>query len=212
MVKDTKTGLYIPRHAKHHSASDWDFSSTDWTIATDQYISPPSSFKIPTLNEAGSVHLLCKNAATLQVKFGRLITYHRFTEGSATFYMDFRNTAAPGTVNFANCYQVRFNPVGGTWTLDEYLADVKQRTWSRSKISLSPDTWHRYRLTWWWEWDVLNVRFDIWLEGEWQQQGDIINIPNDLFGDETYQRVGLGPTTFYFYYFAWLDDTQIWEI
>ena len=201
--------LYLPNH---HSASDWDISSTDWTIATDQYISPPSSFKMPTLGEAPNIHLLCKHTSALQLPYGRLITYHRFKSSETTMRIDFRNTAPPGSVNFNNCYQVTAVTNAIQWTLREYLAGVQQRLWNRSKIPLSPDTWYRYRLSWWWDWDVLNLSFDIWLDGAWQQQGDIISIPNDLFVIETYQRVGIQSSAGNFYDYIWFDDTEIWEV
>lgn len=208
------TKLIIPKPPKillpHHSSSDWDKSGTQWRITSLNYISPPSSLIFPKDATTNFMMLLCRNAAVNKMPEGRIVAYTSI--GHATYYASlyFRNIADLGLSNRNNTYQVSFKPTG-PWSVTERIGGGIIRTWT----SLAPDvptaTWFQHRLTWWLDWAVLIVTWEVKVNDTWIQQGDIISIETPLFGAEDLQRVGLGCGTASVPYPHYWDDYEVWE-
>lgn len=211
MVKEFKLTappkLLLP---SHHSAADWDISGANFTIDNSQYVSSPTSFR-GNFGSGNTPLLMCKNAAVLKCKYGRLITYWRVTHTIFPFNIFFRYAHPPGNWDWKNYYAVYFTTPAGSWTIKEYVNAALTRTFTSTKVAQNINTWNRYRFSWWWDWEILNCRLDHEVTGAWQQQGDLITIPNDRHGDETYQRVGLCPRNNWSGIWPWIDDTEIWE-
>ena len=202
-----KPKLILP----HASAGDWDFSDPNWKITTLQYVSPPSALQLGTTATLTTFYVLCKNAAVLKLSQGRIITWVRLGLAGRNIYFSFRNTAAPGTSNINNCYRVHFTLSGTTWELREYLNKANTRNWTQAKTACVANTWYRFRLSWWLSWEVMVVSLDREIDGAWVQQGDVISVPNPLFGDAQYQRPGIGGQGNGSGDQAHIDDTEIWE-
>lgn len=200
-------GLYLP----HYSVGDWDFKNNVWGISNLEFISSPSSLKIGPASPSGSNLLLCKNPAVLKVTTGRLITYLRNYSIVSINDLYFRNILAPGSANDANCYKVYPYLTGTVWYLYERVNSVNVRTWSQPKSAQTANTWYRWRVSWWYAWGALQVSLDLEVDGQWQQLGDIITVPNDLFSAETYQRIGFALPYYTGASVSYADDTEVWE-
>lgn len=195
----------------HHSAVDWDFLNANWSISTATYISPPSSLRFGPASEEGDNLIVCKNPAVLKMTTGRLVTYLRAYTHVHNVCLNFRNTAPPGIANEDNCYQISFTFYATRWYIYERVNAANVRSWSQPKSQQNVHTWYRWRISWWYAWNVLNVTLDLEKDGEWEQQGDIISIPDDRFAAEPYQRTAIRAPYYIRSELSFIDDTEIWE-
>ncbi len=203
-----KSKLFLPK--PHHSASDWDINDPLWDIITHQFVSPPSSMWWHR-DSSTYYYQLCKNPATLKLPQGRLITFLRTTYLGNFIRFAFRNTAPPGTANFDSGYFVHTLANDPYWGLREFLDGVYQRSWQTNHDTFPINTWIKYRLSWWITWDVLQVRLEHQVNGEWVQDGNDISVENPLFGDSDIQRCGMGGRIWSDTQTLYWDDTEIWE-
>ena len=207
--------LILPPESKpilpHASAGDWDFSSADWKIQTDIWVSPPSALQLGTAPWGDHLYVVCKNAAVLSVPQGRIVTWLRTRYTAHEWYLIFRNTAAPGAPNINNCYLVSIRPSDSVWSLFERLNNAVTRSWTSAKTNQNANIWYRFRLSWWISWELMIVTLDLEVDGAWVQQGLEINVTNPLHGAATYQRPGTGAATAVDPYQKYIDDTEIWE-
>jgi len=195
----------------HASASDWDRSSASWTIQTLVKVSPPSALRLDGAGYGENIHFICKNSNVLKLPYGRTITFFRHADTARDLWLIFRNIAAPGIANIANCYRAYWYCSNTVWTLEERVNNVQVRQWSSPKTTQLANTWYHFRLSWWLSWDIMLVSLDLEINGIWVLQGSEITITNPLFGLETYQRPGIGANSRVTVYPAYIDDTEIWE-
>ncbi len=204
-----KQKLWLPK--PHHSAADWDISLPYWAMSTEYYISPPSSIYYAQGVTAWPAQL-CKNAACLKLPQGRLVTWVRPSDPGNSYGFSFRNIAPVGQANNNNCYYFERVPSEHEFHLYERQDGVNIREWIRETDTHPYGDWRRYRLSWWVSnWDLI-AAFDLWKEGEWVQQDNVITIVNPLFGDEDIQRIGLHCKTWHIHSYTFFDDTEVWEI
>jgi hypothetical protein len=152
---------------KHHSTSDWNFSSTYYSLDTSIYISEPSSLRF---NNSRVYALLKQSVAGGPIPEGMIETYARFRSGIFdTWYLFiFRNQAADGLANIANCYMLE--PYYTTYGAGKPYDTARLRVVVNSSSSLIeeksispaiyPDTWYLLRCKFWVYSGVLMVAFE----------------------------------------------------
>lgn len=135
----------------HHSLEDWDYQADRGLgIATDQYISSPSSLKEQAVDFPGAenVWVYLKAAVRQKIESGRFITYHRAHHDLyERLFVFFWSQAVPINSDTLDCYRIHFfrqdikleKVVDGISTTLETVA--RDYEWNI-------DTWYRYRVTW----------------------------------------------------------------
>jgi len=193
---------------------DWDFSTTNWQLDTTDYVSPPSSLYIKT-----RTYVLCKVSGTLCIISGRIVTYMKGPKSWGGSYYPcilFRNDSPVGSAQMNNLYRTQLNAQDKAI----YLLRYEDGSFSRvAEASVYPEIvdavilteWNQFRVTWWTDpgGAGLLVRWEIFLNGEWQKIGDDLNDPLDYYSTTDTRRCGIGDD--YLYGPAWFDDTEIWS-
>lgn len=202
----------IRKPLDHASFGDWDLAPAYWQISNAQFVSSPSSINWVNPGTFTRGNQLCKIASALTLPEGRISSYLRAPSISEdVFHFVFRNTASPGNSNILNCYNVKV--LGPQWWLLEYQNGVEIRSWIGTKEAVLNNTWYHYSVTWWLSWGIMMVKLEKEAAGVWAQQGNLVSVPSPLFGNEPYQRAGLGVThTGASLYNVYFDDTEIWGV
>lgn len=193
------------RKPKHHSITDWDFSSVDWTLDETIYHTA-----IPSLHgtTGAPCHSLVKNATTGALSDGRMIMWIRGNYATYLVGLLFRNQATDGGADNQNQYMFRIMP--DELTFAYYLVggynaiDAKAMTWEWAL-----ETWYKIRLTWWTSVDRIYVRMERWTGTEWVTLGGAADTDfedvNDRWKDNPVNRCGI-----YLDQFLWVDDLEVW--
>lgn len=198
-------------HAAHHTLADWDFEkgSQYRSLASDQYISAPTSLKF-TIASAWSCVILCRIPATLNLPQGEVRSWGRSNAWTAGWYT-FRNQAALGSADYQNCYRVAFTR--DLATLDRIVAGTPFTIGTVPYVGAS-NLWHHIRLFWYngkTPGDVPALCVDIYREvtGEWVKQGSTLYDTMNKWKDSSINRCGIyasGGSG----WLLWFDDTEIW--
>lgn len=205
------SGLYLPKD--HHSVSDWDHNpEAIWSLDFTQFVSAPRSLRLSGDGAPGTISLfLCRVGTTPYLPQGRLITYHRIQHLSQAIMLYFRNQAALGTANRANTYELSI--VSPSWGVDRRVNNVPTTIGTRT-TSTTPDTWERFRTTWWNGTTpegvpALTISLDKYIAGEWIQQGDWLYDTENMWATSDINRCGPGGFEVSYAY-LWHDDTEVW--
>ncbi len=199
---------------KHHSVSDWDFSpGLVYALTPAYFVSPPTSLKLgnkPNMTPNGII--LCRIAETLNLPQGVIVTAARQDTPMNQYRLNFRNQSALGTSDELNCYRIRVD--ASEWYLDRLIdgvmdqlghqpADIKRYAWQWLRVIFFTGAYPGNGT-------ALTVTFELYIAGEWAQQGDPIYDPTDRWKDSEINRIGLGTFALTAGYNQWYDDTEIW--
>lgn len=205
------SGLYLPKD--HHSVSDWDHNpEAIWSLDDTQFVSVPRSLRLSGEGAPGTISLfLCRVGTTPYLPQGRLITYIRTQYTYQAHLLYFRNQAALGGADRANTYElsILFN----AWGVDRRVNNVPTSI-GAGATSTPPDTWARFRLTWWNGTTpegvpALTISLDKYIAGEWVQQGDWLYDTENMWATSDINRCGPGGYEVSYAY-LWHDDTEVW--
>jgi hypothetical protein len=207
--------LSIDKRIKHHSVSDWNFSTADWSLDTGIYQSPPSSIKLYRTDWL--CYALLKHSVSGAIYEGRIVDWLRVDQGRYTTrvptYM-FRNQTADGGANYANGYNISFygSSASGGSPVDRVsfrkgAAEIANAALAQS---LAKQTWYKLRITWWVSSGILMVRVEYWNGSEWVKECDDFNDPSNSWPDTGIGRVGVGQISGYMPNTTWHDDTEVW--
>jgi len=195
---------------KHHSVADWNFSSTNYTLDTSIYISPPSSLRF---NYVNIYALLKQSSVGGPIPEGMIESYVRFKAGTISdcFLFLFRNQAPDGSANTNNTYSIFLRApfdkaalrvvINGTGTNIE--------TKSISPV-INPDTWYLLRCKFWVYDNVLMVAFEYFDGSEWVKLCGDFSDPNNRWATSSVNRVGIG-SIYTTTYYSWFDNTRIFR-
>jgi hypothetical protein len=203
---------------KHHSTSDWQFESANWTLDTSIYQSAPSSLK---WTKVQTWAILKQSVAGGPIPEGRIVTWYRFGYGAPGLYwgcpFNFRNQTTDGGSILWQFYDLAlYGSVTGAGkpqdraslgrvTSTSARADLGTKTISPT---LAPDTWHRLRVSWWISAGVLMVRLEYFNGTDWVKLCDDWADITNLWATSPTNRVSVGGVTTYG---TWFDDTEIWK-
>jgi hypothetical protein len=204
---------------KHHSTSDWDFSSTNYSLDTSIYISEPSSLRFNSVNIYA---LLKQSVAGGPIPEGMIETYARFRSGIASYWWPFlfRNQAADGLCNINNTYALAlsFTTTGAGQPYDKvrfyYVLNGTLYLIEEKSISpaIYPDTWYLLRCKFWVYDGVLMVAFEYFDGSDWVKLCGDFSDANNRWAASGINRVGIGsawPNTSPYY--TWFDNTKIYR-
>jgi len=204
-----KGKIYLP---KHHSVADWDFENgaTNRSLSATQFVSAPTSLKMisPTWVDTYET-ILCRIDTTQCLPQGEIRNWHYKHEQ----HLDpacFRNQAALGSANHANCYSIYL--AGTNCYLGRYIANVLSIR-AQTTCQVTIDTWQHWRVVFW---NGLNpdllealcVSLYREVAGEWVQEGETMYDTDNSFKDSATNRCGF-IARFYAHIQYW-DDTEIW--
>ncbi len=199
------------KESKHHTIADWDFQSTSYrSLATDYYISAPTSLKFHGSSVGWFSAILCRIAGTLVLPQGEVRTWFR-NHNAWPYIAVFRNQLLLGTANMDNCYYVvafrteaiLYRRIAGT-----------PREIGRVTISYSFDTWVHMRTAWYngetpGGEDALCVDIYRDIAGEWVKQGATLYDTTNRWKDSARNRTGI-TSALAGGHLIWFDDTEIW--
>lgn len=188
----------------HHSITDWDFESAEWTLdGVIYHTAPPSLHGIIASGAA-----LVKHATTGALSDGRIIAWVRSSSAAYLPWFIFRNQKVDGGADSEDTYRLQI--YDDHVDLISYIAGVqdivqaKDHTWG-----WLANTWYKLRLTWWTSVDRIYVRIERWTGTEWVTLGGEADIDfedtDDLWKDNPVNRCGL-----LFFGVWWQDDVEVW--
>jgi hypothetical protein len=207
---------------KHHSTSDWQFKTADWTLDTSIYVSAPSSLKWTNYNTQA---LLKQSVAGGPIPEGRIVTWYRFGNGAQTFVQwgapfIFRNQTTDGGSWVYQYYDISLfgsasgagkpqdRASAGRVTSSSARTDLGTKTIS---LSLNPNTWYKLRATWWVSSGVFMIRLEYFDGTDWVQMCDDWADNTNSWATSSINRVGVGGVYTATPISSWFDDTEIWK-
>jgi hypothetical protein len=204
---------------KHHSTSDWNFSTTNYSLDTDIYISSPSSLRF---NTTQAYALLKQSVAGGPIPEGMVETYTRFGYGaSGDWYLFmFRNQAADGSANLNNTYILILyrtaSGAGKPYDIARFNVVVSGSGSTIETKSISPaiypNTWYLLRYKFWVYGGVLMVAFEYFDGSEWVKLCGDFSDPNNRWATSSINRVGIGAASpAGSPYYTWHDNTKIYR-
>jgi hypothetical protein len=204
---------------KHHSTSDWNFSSTNYSLDTSIYISSPSSLRF---NYVSIYALLKQSVAGGPIPEGMIETYARFRYGTGGdwYLFIFRNQAADGSANLNNTYMLDLyftaSGAGRPYNIARFYVVVNGTSTIIEEKSISPaiypDTWYLLRCKFWVYGGVLMVAFEYFDDSNWVKLCGDFSDPNNRWATSSINRAGIGsawPTGSLYY--TWFDNTKIYR-
>jgi hypothetical protein len=204
---------------KHHSTSDWNFSSTDYSLDTSIYISPPSSLRF---SYVWVYALLKQSVAGGPIPEGMIETYARFRYGPAAdwYLFIFRNQAADGSANLNNTYMLNLyfttSGAGQPYNIARFYVVVNGTFTKIEEKSISPaiypDTWYLLRCKFWVYGGVLMVAFEYFDGSDWVKLCGDFSHSGNRWATSSINRVGIGsayPSDSPRY--SWFDNTRIYR-
>ncbi len=207
----------IPVYRKvptHHSVVDWDFGPGMVKELTDiTYVSAPSSLHLGNYpNHTAEGVLLCRIDETLVLPQGVIVTAARQRTPTNQYRLIFRNQAVLGTSNELNCYRIQVD--AAHWSLYRVTGGGAAFIDDQPAVH-SANTWQFLRATFYSGVNPANgsalvVTYELYIAGDWIQQGDPIYDPVDQWKDSGINRVGLGTKGLALGWEQWYDDTEIW--
>lgn len=188
--------------------SDWDFSTTGWSIDNTQYVSSPSSLKTTD----NTLAVLCKHSGCTDLEEGRVVTQFRGSSDLLLLLLHVRNQSAVGAPaitdgyrvvrrldgDSANCYVGRWESGAMVWSAS---------FWDASVAALAANTWYQYRVTWWQDWQGVRFRMEIWDGAAWVADGVDVTDGEDKWIGSGINRVGMQGRAN-----MWFDDTEIYGV
>lgn len=199
----------------HHSLVDWAFSTGfNGGIATDQYVSAPSSLKrrLSASGQANGVVAL-GTALGANIPDGRLTTYYRFgyTSNSIISLM-FKIQALNDYSLPANCYRASIDYT--SWSIRRRIAAADTyMAFAAFSPNLAANAWHRFRIAWWHWLDAaltpqLSVTLERWVTGAFVQIGSFTEANPPNYGSTTNHIAILMPALTWDTW-MWIDDTIV---
>jgi hypothetical protein len=206
---------------KHHSTSDWQFSSSNWTLDTGTYISAPSSLKW-TASQVWTI--LKQSVAGGPIAEGRIVTWYRFANGAGGLQwgvpFNFRNQTTDGGSILWQFYDLALygSVIAAGKPQDQASAGRVTSSNARTNLgtktispSLNPNTWYKLRVAWWVSAGVLMIRLEYFDGTDWVKLCDDWADSTNQWATSTTNRVSVGgvacnasPNN------TWFDDTEIW--
>ncbi|MBA7576460.1 hypothetical protein ES708_18301 [subsurface metagenome] len=198
--------------AAHHSVTDWDFElGTSYRVlASDYYISAPTSLKygVPLGSFGGSI--LCRIPATQCLPQGEVRTWIRTTH-NFTIPGLFRNQKPLGGAEYDNSYYlIHYDPIVYLHRRVNNIPTIRDQTTGYFKSN----EWIHYRTFWYngkTPGDVPALCVDLYREvaGEWVKLGNTMYDTANSWKDSEINRCGFHVSLIYPQQ-AWFDNTEIW--
>lgn len=203
-----------PLKPLHYSTSDWDFSTTTWSLSAQEYHSWPTSLRLWNTTGTEVAILVLSRIATVQnLPQGRIVSWvlsQWWANSLPSFY--FRNQSPLDTAARLNGYYTRCGD--GATILYRSVAGVVTTLGRFYYDLLSDDTWYLFRITWWNDGPInLTVRLEIWDGEQWIVAEPDLHDPDNYWKDSTINRLGIGAHSIYAsptQKGAFHDDTEIW--
>lgn len=198
--------------AAHHTLADWDFMHGDTyrSLATDYYISEPSSLKFSGSTVSWVSAVLCRIPATLCLPQGEVRTWVRRNTGYGYPIM-FRNQAPLGSPDYQNFYSTSLHAYGVR--LYRWVGGGATNV-DNTSCYTAINEWVHYRFFWYngkTPGDVPALCLDVYREvsGEWVKQGSTLYDTLNYWKDSSVNRCGVFPLLATGHQ-QWYDDTEIW--
>ncbi|GAI19492.1 unnamed protein product [marine sediment metagenome] len=183
----------------HHSITDWDFESVNWTLDGAVYHTAA-----PSLSATEQLAALVKDATTGALSNGRLILWVRSNEISL-LGMYFRNQIADGGADAVDTYYADITATTcRLFCFGNSFSETKDMTWV-----WAVNTWYKLRFSWWTSAERLYFRIERWTGAAWVTLGgdadtDFEDV-NDHYKDNPVNRCGVRLLDD-----LWIDDLEVW--
>ncbi len=190
----------------------WDFSTENWELDTEIYQSSPSSLRIDRAAYE-TVRYTVLYTGDLLIKEGQVIWWMR-QNANAHPGICFRNQAANGTSNCANCYYV--HATNNTAILERHIASSRTIIGDFDTSAWTYETWRKFKVAWWDSYNLQNqwsFTVQLWeWDSDWVSRGVVYDDNNSQWENSSINRVGpIGGWSSNSSYRSWHDDVELYK-